>query len=102
MGVMLFIAVAGSQPWRKAVPGSDRWYKMIHKGNWSKFFEYHERSHKFSDDQKTILKGLLEPNPKDRWTLENIKRCSWYNGKRLPQDEVAIGRSSETAKAHRG
>jgi len=90
MGVMLFIAVAGSQPWRKAVPGSDRWYKMIHQGKWSKFFEYHERSHTFSDDQKTILKGLLEPNPKNRWTLENVKRCSWYNGKRLSQDEAAM------------
>jgi len=90
MGVMLFIAVAGSQPWRKADPGGDRWYKMIHQGKWSKFFEYHERSHKFSDDQKTILKGLLEPNPKDRWTLENVKRCSWYNGKRISQNEVAM------------
>jgi len=90
MGVMLFIAVAGSQPWRKAVPGSDRWYKMVHQGRWNKFFEYHQRSHKFSDDQKTILKGLLQPNPKNRWTLEQVKRCNWYNGKRLSQEEVAM------------
>jgi len=90
MGVMLFIALAGSQPWRKAVAGSDRWYKMIHQGKWNKFFEYHQRSHKFSDDQKTILKGLLQPNPKIRWTLEQVKRCNWYNGKRLSQDEVAM------------
>jgi len=90
MGVMLFIAVAGSQPWRKADPRSDRWYKMIHQGMWSSFFSYHERSHKFSEDQKTILKGILEPNPEERWTLKEVKRCNWYNGKKLSQDEVAM------------
>merc|ERR1719357_218009 len=89
MGVMLFIALAGSQPWRKADPRSDRWYKMIHQGKWKNFFGYHERSHKFSDDQKTILKGILEPDPKERWTLEKVKRCNWYNGKKLSQDQVA-------------
>jgi len=90
MGVMLFIALVGSQPWRKADPRSDRWYKMIDQGKWSNFFNYHKRSHEFTDDQKTILKGILEPNPKERWTLERLKRCNWYRGKTLSQDEVAM------------
>jgi len=89
MGVMLFIALAGSQPWKKASAKNDRWYKMVHAGDWKKFFEYHQRSHKFTNDQKTIIRGLLEPKADDRWTLEQIKRCSWYNGKRISQSEVA-------------
>jgi len=89
MGVMLFIALAGSQPWKKASAKNDRWYKMVHAGDWKKFFEYHQRSHKFSKEQKTIIMGLLEPKANDRWTIEKIKRCSWFNGKRISQDEVA-------------
>jgi len=89
MGVMLFIALAGSQPWKKASAKNDRWYKMVHAGDWKKFFEYHQRSHKFTRDQKTIIRGLLEPKAADRWTLEQIKRCSWFNGKRISQGEVA-------------
>jgi len=88
MGVMLFIALAGSQPFRKASV-KDRWFKMIHSGKWQKFFEYHERSHKFSGEQKILIKGLLEPNPENRWTLDEVKRCSWYNGKKISQEEVA-------------
>jgi len=89
MGVMLFIALAGSQPWKKASAKSDRWYKMVHAGDWKKFFEYHQRSHKFSKEQKEIIMGVLEPKADDRWTLDQIKRCTWYNGKRISQSEVA-------------
>jgi len=90
MGVMLFIALAGSQPWRKADPKRDRWYKMVAVGEWDSFFKYHERSHKFSPCQKTILKGLLEPIPKNRWTFPDIKRCKWFNGNNISQDEVSM------------
>jgi len=88
MGVMLFIALAGSQPWRRAST-KDRWFKMVRTGNWKKFFEYHERSHKFTVQQKTLLTGLLDPNPENRWTLGDVKRCTWFNGKKLSQEEVA-------------
>merc|ERR1719228_2836250 len=81
MGVMLFIALAGSQPWRMANPHADRWYKMVHTGKWKEFFKYHKRSHDFSRDQKEILMGILQPEPKSRWTLEEIRRCKWSNGK---------------------
>lgn len=90
MGVMLFIALAGSQPWRKASAKSDRWFKMVYAGDWKKFFSYHERSHKFTTEQKKIIQGLLEPNPAKRWNLKEIKRCSWYKGKSLSQDEVGL------------
>lgn len=87
MGVMLFIALAGSQPWKKASP-KDRWYKMVHSGDWKRFFQYHERSHKFTTDQKALIRGILEPNPADRWTIDQIKRCKWFNGKKISQSEV--------------
>jgi len=63
---------------------------MVHVGEWDSFFKYHERSHKFSPCQKTILKGLLEPNPKNRWKFSDIKRCKWLNGNRISQDEASM------------
>jgi len=89
MGVMLFICLAGSQPWRKADPNSDRWYRMVHANKWDKFFAYHTRSHKFTEDQKTILKGILAPEADNRWSINEIKRCMWYKGK-LSQNEVEM------------
>jgi len=89
MGVMLFIALAGSQPWKRACI-RDRWYRMVHKGQWKKFFEYHKRFHTFTEEQKIIIRGLLEPNPESRWKLRDIKRCKWFNGKQISQDEVAM------------
>jgi len=59
-------------------------------GEWESFFKYHERSHKFSPCQKTIIKGLLEPNPKNRWKFSDIKRCKWLNGNMISQDEAAM------------
>jgi len=59
-------------------------------GEWESFFKYHERSHKFSPCQKTIIKGLLEPNPKNRWKFSDIKRCKWLNGNIISQDEAAM------------
>jgi serine/threonine protein kinase len=90
MGVMLFIALAGSQPWRKASAKSDRWFKLVYAGEWNKFFDCHHRSHTFTPKQKKILMGLLEPNPKKRWMLKQIKGCEWFNGKQISQNEVAF------------
>lgn len=90
MGVMLFIALSGSLPWRLANHRKDRWYRRVHTGKWDEFFQYHEgRKHKFTEDQKTILMGLLEPDPRKRWKFGNIKRCKWYLGQRITQSNVA-------------
>jgi len=90
MGVMLFIAIAGTMPWRLAHHKKDRWYKWIHDHNWDEFFKFHRRrSHKFTEDQRTILEGILEPDPAKRWTLTDIQKCPWYLGKKNAQKDVA-------------
>jgi len=90
MGVMLFIALAGSLPWKLANHRKDKWYRWVHNGKWDEFFQYHERrKYKFTWEQKTILMGLLEPDPKKRWRFENIKKSKWYKGQRINQCDVA-------------
>jgi len=90
MGVMLFIALAGCLPWKLANHRKDKWYRWVHNGKWEEFFQYHQRrKHKFTWEQKTILMGLLEPDPKRRWRFENIKKSKWYQGQRITQCNVA-------------
>jgi len=84
----LFIALAGSQPWRKACPKSDQWFRMVYAGEWSRFFNYHKRSHTFTPKQKKLLMGLLAPFPQKRWTLGKIKGSEWFHGKQISQNEV--------------
>jgi len=81
---MLFIALAGSQPWRKADPHTDRWYNWTYNKTWTKFWDYHaDRSHEFKDDAKELLEGMLAHKPKNRWSIEDIKQCKWFHGKRM-------------------
>jgi len=63
---------------------------MVHLGKWDDFFEYHERVHYFSRDQETILRGMLEPNYEKRWTLQQIRRCKWFKGITITQDDAAM------------
>lgn len=89
MGVMLFIALAGSQPWRKADPSNDRWYHWTYNKEWDKFWEYHgERSHQFEDDAKELLQGMLAHKAKKRWSIDDIKKCQWYQGKTFSDNEA--------------
>jgi len=91
MGVMLFMALACSPPWRFAKEASDRRFRMVCAGKWEEFFEYHSErlKHRFYEDEKTILMGLLQPDPDKRWTIRDIKQCIWYNRRSYDQREVA-------------
>merc|ERR1719410_1362535 len=48
LGVMLFVALSGTQPWRQATK-KDKWYIMAYKGKWDDFWNYHTRKHTFDD-----------------------------------------------------
>jgi len=90
MGVMLFIALSGTYPWLEANPIKNRFYKMVHQGKWDDFFDFHECNHYFSRDQEIILMGMLEPEYEKRWTLRQIRRCDWFNGVVMTQDDAAM------------
>jgi len=89
MGVMLFMVLAGTPPWHVANHRIDKYYRMVHYGRWEEFFKYHERSYTFKGSQKTILIGMLEPDPERRWTLLDVQQCRWFKGKKISQENVA-------------
>merc|ERR1719192_2782538 len=91
LGVMLFITLSGSQPWRKADKNGDKWYQMwIVKRE--KFWNYHaERNQvEFSKDAKSLLEGMLAHRPKDRFSMKEVKSSPWLNdGKKCTNSQAA-------------
>mmetsp|Transcript_20600 Transcript_20600/g.18011 ORF Transcript_20600/g.18011 Transcript_20600/m.18011 type:complete len:397 (+) Transcript_20600:306-1496(+) len=81
-GVILFIMVAGSFPFGKAVP-QDEHYKKICTGKYSDFWKTHDASKPkgfFSDDFKGLINNMLAFDPVNRLSLAEIKAHPWYKG----------------------
>lgn len=87
LGVMLFVALIGRQPFKMAAK-QDKYYKHVIKKNWEKFWKSFPSSSTVSQDAKILIQGLLERNPKERLTLDEIKKSRWYNGECFNQEQA--------------
>jgi len=89
LGVVLFTMVSGTPPYTEIeenkVQKFDKYYEALRK-NTTKFWEVHEHyrteEHQecFSKDFKSLVEGMLAENPKDRLSVEKIKRSEWLKG----------------------
>lgn len=89
LGVVLFIMIKGAPPFT-ASKYTDQHYKLFIT-NPERFFKCHFR--KFKDDFPSsalidILSKMLNPDPENRITLEEIKTSTWYSEPLLTQEEV--------------
>jgi len=91
LGVILFICIAGFPPFQEA-KSNDWWFDKIMKKKFSLFWKAHERTHKFSDDEKDLLLRMLAHKPSDRITWEEIRKHPWVtdqsNGGTLTQEQA--------------
>jgi len=83
MGVVLFILITGYPPFEQA-HYSDRWFRPLAKGDYAKFWKYHEGC-SISNDLacRDLLEDMMCANPKNRITIAQIKKHDWFNGKYL-------------------
>ena len=86
IGIILFYLLAGEAPFFEAkVNGVSKilYYDSFEKNNWA-FWEFRaEKLGKigiFSEDFRNLVTGMLRRNPKERWTLYDIKMSKWYWG----------------------
>jgi len=91
LGVILFICIAGFPPFQEA-KSNDWWFDKIMKKKFELFWKAHERTHKFSDDEKDLLLRMLAHKPSDRITWEQIRKHPWVtdkeNGGTLTQEKA--------------
>jgi len=79
-GVILFILVTGTYPFRCAVQG-DQIYQMIIENDFENFWEFTSKklNKDFSDGFKNLINLLLSFDPIERPSLTEIKRNTWLN-----------------------
>mmetsp|Transcript_15387 Transcript_15387/g.13124 ORF Transcript_15387/g.13124 Transcript_15387/m.13124 type:complete len:103 (-) Transcript_15387:722-1030(-) len=82
---MLFmLATNGVLPYREHEKDMPNSLFTLLQHNPDKFFETHSKTLKkfhqiFTPEFKELFLGMTRADPKDRWTLEKIKKSSWYN-----------------------
>lgn len=88
MAVVLFILICGYPPFEQAHV-SDRWFKPLAKGDYAKFWKYHQGCAISNDSKcKDLLQRMLTYDPKQRITIAQIKKHPWFNGKYLEGKEL--------------
>lgn len=82
--IVLFCLVCGQMPFSKAVR-TDYLYYLISNGKVDLFWMAHQeiaekrRIHiNPSPEFKDLLAGLMDPDPKRRYSIDNIKKSPWY------------------------
>jgi len=96
MGVVLFILLAGYPPF-EAAHKTDKWYKPIAQGDYSKFWHVH-RGAKISDDAKDLMEKMLHYRPSKRAKVMDILEHKWFKGDVLKDSELKeriIGRFAQ-------
>ena len=72
---------------------TDRNYKLISMGEWAEFWNTHSKfngpAFKFSEDFKDLFSKMVDPNPKRRLTLSQIKEHRWFKGILPTQNDIA-------------
>lgn len=83
LGKVLLTMVTGSVPFTKA-DKTDRLYSLILNGNWHTYWRVIKKrleAQKLKDLSpkfKKMIQGMLEPNPKLRYSLKHIRESLWY------------------------
>jgi len=79
-GVILFMMLAASDPWKEPKKG-DKWYGAIATKQNALFWQRH--SAYFSDQTKDFLNKILEFEPTKRISIPDMKKHPWWNGPTL-------------------
>lgn len=77
-GVVLFILLTGYPPFEQGSK-KDKWYRPLYKQNPKKFWNQHDGCG-IDDECKSLLEAMLTYKPKNRITIDNIKKTKWYTG----------------------
>jgi len=72
-GIILFALLAGNTPWDEPTPRSEEFVAFISYPN----LDY-EPWNTFSKPVLNLMKGILTIEPKERYTIEDIKKDPWF------------------------
>ncbi|KAK6539333.1 Chk1 protein kinase [Orbilia ellipsospora] len=73
-GVVLFVLLTGNTPWDEPTDRSAEFYEYKSTGGYATY----EPWNVIKDDVITLIRGMMTVDPKKRYTVDDIKRHSWY------------------------
>jgi len=87
LGVVLFIMMSGIPPYNETLKASgyefDAFYKLMRKDEdkfWKTHSKYRGNPEFYSKEFKELFRMMVEEDPEDRITFEEIKKSKWYQG----------------------
>ena len=89
--ITLFMMLTGIPPYSKnrSDPVGFWYYCQVLSNRFERFFEAHERFNHISEEAKILLKGMMQPNPNERFTMKQIEENSWFMGETCTTEECA-------------
>lgn len=78
IGVVVFVLLVGYPPFLE--DDQAVLFDKIRMGQWE--FVDEDWSH-ISDDAKMLIQGLLQVDPKDRWSVDQALRCRWISNRNI-------------------
>lgn len=85
--VILFIVFTGNFAFGSA-QDNDPYYSMLAAGQLEKFWSVHEQENSLDNDFKDLMTKMLQRDPKDRLTIDQIKQHPWFNGPVCDQGDI--------------
>lgn len=87
-GVVLFIMMAGFPPYQIPDKRQDWWFDKLVKKKYDRFWLAHCRSAYFSEEAKDLINKILTVDPKNRITIDDIMKHSWYTGETITPTDL--------------
>jgi len=86
-GVILFIMLAGFPPFQFATR-QDWWFSKLQEGKHALFWKAHCRQATFSEEAKDFINRILEPDPTQRITIDQILEHEWFTANVLSDSQL--------------
>jgi serine/threonine protein kinase len=86
-GVCLFVMVSAVPPYTSPHALQCTYFHLL-ATDIEQFWNQHSQYNHFSQSFKEMMSGILEVNPDDRWTIEEIRQCDWFNEGILSPDQL--------------
>jgi len=86
--VTLFNLVTQQTPFTTA-DEQDKYYSHVINGEWKKYWQS-QKSSNLSKSFKDLIQKMIDPEPSNRLTLDELKNHSWYAGKMLSDEEMHL------------
>ena len=89
-GVVLFVMARGIPPFFTA-SSDDRYFKIMSANRWDLYWKQHKKNTgtEISDDFMEMMQGILQAEPDNRWTSDQVMNCAWMKGQMPSSEEVS-------------